>query len=193
MRKRTLLIQVVIVLTVVATTATLANAGTFTVAPLTLISGPSPFASCTDGATGTPGETLYVNAEVEPWVDVNPTNPNNILAVWQQDRWSNGGAHGLVTGVSKDGGATWTRTFAHFSTCAGGNAANGGGYERASDPWVTFAPNSDAYQISLSVDSNAIKSAILVKQIDEWRRHLERAHHTHPRLRPSRLVVGVQR
>ncbi|HEX7974578.1 MAG TPA: sialidase family protein [Anaerolineales bacterium] len=140
------------------------KAGTFTVAPLTLITGPSPFAACADGATGTPGETLYVNAEVEPWVDVNPANPNNILAVWQQDRWSNGGAHGLVTGVSHNGGKTWSRTFAHFSTCAGGNTANGGNYARASDPWVTFAPNGDAYQISLSVDANAIKSAILVSK-----------------------------
>ena len=126
-------------------------AGSVTVAPLMLVSGPSPFASCTIGATGTPGETLYVNAEEEPWVDVNPTNPNNLIAVWQQDRWSNGGAHGLATGVSHDGGATWSITYPHFSICAGGTAANGGDYERSSDPWVSFSPNGTAYQISLSV------------------------------------------
>ena len=40
-----------------------ASASSFTVSPLTLISGPSPFAGCTVGATGTPGETLYVDAE----------------------------------------------------------------------------------------------------------------------------------
>src|SRR6266542_3358214 len=90
------------------------SASTFTVAPLNVISGLSPFAACTVGATDAPGETLYVNAEEEPWVDVNPTNPNNVIAVWQQDRWSNGGAHGLLTGVSHDGGVTWTHTYPHF-------------------------------------------------------------------------------
>lgn len=124
-------------------------AGPFSLSPLTVVSGPSPFAGCSiAGQTG----TNFLNSEVEPWVEVNPTDPNNVIAVWQQDRWSNGGARGLLTGVSHDGGATWTRTFPHFSTCAGGTAQNGGNYERASDPWVTFAPNGDAYQISLSVN-----------------------------------------
>ena len=62
-------------------TATLVSAGAFSVAPLVVISGPSPFANCTVGATGLPGETLYPNAEEEPWVDVNPTDSSNIIAV----------------------------------------------------------------------------------------------------------------
>ncbi len=136
------------------------NAGSFTVAPLILASGPSPFANCTIGGPG----TNYVNAEVEPWVAVNPTNPNNIIAVYQQDRWSNGGAHGLVTAVSFNGGATWSRTFAHFTFCSGGTVANGGDFDRASDPWVTFSPNGDAYQISLSVSADQTTSAILVSK-----------------------------
>src|SRR5512143_1747951 len=45
-----------------------ASASTYTTGPLVLASGPSPFATCTVGASGTPGETVYVNAEVEPWV-----------------------------------------------------------------------------------------------------------------------------
>jgi hypothetical protein len=141
-----------------------ASASNFTVGPLTLVSGPSPFAGCTVGATGAPGETLYVDAEEEPWVAVNPANPNNIIAVWQQDRWSNGGAHGLVAGVSHDGGSTWTRTWAHFTLCSGGTVANGGDFERASDPWVTFSPNGSAYQISLSVSADQTTSAILVSK-----------------------------
>jgi BNR repeat-like domain len=138
------------------------TAGPLAVSPLTLVSGPSPFASCS--IAGQPG-TNFLNSEVEPWVEVNPTNPNNIIAAWQQDRWSNGGARGLLTGVSHDGGQSWTTTFPHFSTCAGGTAANGGNYERASDPWVTFAPNGDAYQISLSVNFvNDPATAILVSK-----------------------------
>src|SRR5436190_13154657 len=109
------LLGAVCLLVVVATAA----ASVFNVAPLTLVSGPSPFANCTIGGPG----TVYVNAEVEPWVAVNPSNPNNIVAVFQQDRWSNGGAHGLVTATSQDGGQTWSQTFAHFSSCSGGTAA----------------------------------------------------------------------
>src|SRR6266704_471836 len=87
--------------------------------------------------------------------------------VYQQDRWSNGGAHGLVTATSHNGGQTWMRTWAHFSTCSGGTPANGGDFDRASEPWVTFAPNGDAYQISLSASADLLTSAVLVsKSVD---------------------------
>jgi hypothetical protein len=146
------------------------SAGVFTVAPLTTVSGPSPFAGCTVGRA--PGSVLYPNAEEEPWADVNPTNPNNLIAVWQQDRWSDGGAHGLVTAVSHNGGASWTETFPHFSTCAGGTAQNGGGYDRASDPWVSFGPDGTAYQVSLSFNANDNTNAVLASRStdggDHW-------------------------
>src|SRR5213080_4861043 len=124
------------------------------------VSGLSPFAACTVGGPG----TNSVNSEVEPFVAVNPTNPSNIVGVFQQDRWSNGGAHGLVASTSHDGGTTWTESWAHFSTCSGGTAANGGDYGRASDPWVTFAPNGDVYQISLSASADVTVSAVLVSK-----------------------------
>src|SRR5437773_3900695 len=153
-------------------TVQVAGANPLSVAPLTIISGPSPFAGCTIGASGAPGETLYPNAEEEPWLDVNPTNSNNMISVWQQDRWSNGGAHGLATGVTHNGGLTWNTNFAHFSECAGGTTANGGDYERASDPWVSFAPNGDAYQISLSFDATTNRNGVLVSKssngCDNW-------------------------
>jgi len=121
-----------------------------------LVSSSSPFAPGCDGlpATG----VLYLNAEVEPMVAVNPRNPNNIIGVWQQDRWSNGGAQGLVTGASFDGGRTWVKRMPTFSRCSGGNAANGGDYARASDPWVTFAPDGTAYQIAISFTGEAQQS-----------------------------------
>ncbi|HYT09133.1 MAG TPA: sialidase family protein [Mycobacteriales bacterium] len=134
-----------------------AAAAPASVGPLVLASGPSPFAACTVGGPG----TNYPNAEVEPWVAVNPTNPSNVIGVFQQDRWSNGGAKGLVTAASVDGGTTWTRSFPHFSTCAGGTPANGGDYDRSSDPWVSFGPDGRAYQVSLSVNSAQTISAIL--------------------------------
>jgi len=124
------------------------------------VSGLSPFAACTVGGPG----TNSVNSEVEPFVAVNPANSSNIVGVFQQDRWSNGGAHGLVASTSHDGGTTWTESWAHFSTCSGGTAANGGDYGRASDPWVTFAPNGDVYQISLSASADVTVSAVLVSK-----------------------------
>ncbi len=165
MRSRIQIASLAFAAALIVVVASPSSAGVFTVTPLSVVSGPSPFAGC--NLPGQPG-TNFTNSEVEPWVEVNPTNSNNIIAVWQQDRWSNGGAKGLLTAASHDGGATWSTTFPHFSTCAGGTAANGGNYERASDPWVTFAPNGDAYQISLSVNFvNDPATAILVsKSVD---------------------------
>jgi hypothetical protein len=93
---------------------------------------------------------------------VSGIDPTNVVGVYQQDRWSNGGAHGLVDAVSHDGGQTWpVHSWAHFSTCSGGTAANGGDFDRASDPWVTLA-NGHAYFMSLSASTDLRTSAMLV-------------------------------
>ena len=138
-------------------------AGPAAVGPLSTASVPSPFAACTTGLDpGSPPGTNNVNAEVEPWVAVNPHAPGNVIGVFQQDRWSNGGARGLVTAVSFNGGASWTEPPApHFSKCAGGTPANGGDYDRSSDPWVSIGPDGTAYQVSLSVNAAQTISAIL--------------------------------
>lgn len=127
------------------------SAASFTLGPLVQVSGTSPFAACTaDDAAGQTG-TVYANSEVEPWVDVNPAKTANLVGVWQQDRWSNGGARGLVAGVSVNGGTSWTIVNdLKTSLCTGGTALNGGGYQRSTDPWVTFGPSGIAYQLSLS-------------------------------------------
>jgi hypothetical protein len=115
--------------------------------------GASPFAPDCNGVPQT--GTLFTNAEVEPFAAVNPRFPLNVIGVWQQDRWSNGGSQGNGTGVSFDGGITLRRVFVPFSRCAGGNAANNGNYERATDPWVTFSPNGVAHQMALAISDNA--------------------------------------
>ena len=139
-----------------------AGAGIYTASAPVLASGPSPFANCTVGGLST--SVNYPNSEVEPFVAVNPTDSSNVIGVFQQDRWNDGGAHGIVAAVTHDGGTTWTETWPHFSTCAGGTAANGGNYDRSSDPWVTFAPNGDAYFISLSASADLLNSAVLVSK-----------------------------
>jgi len=61
--------------------------------------GDSPFASCDISGFLIPGETNYVNSELEPWVAVNPTNSSNIIGVYQQDRYTFGGARGLAAAL----------------------------------------------------------------------------------------------
>jgi hypothetical protein len=96
------------------------------------VSGTSPFAA---GCNGAPAfGTLYINAEVEPMVALNPRDANNVVGVWQQDRWSSGGARGLLTGVSLDRGRTWTQHMAAFSRCTGESAANTGPFDLAVAP-----------------------------------------------------------
>jgi hypothetical protein len=135
-------------------------------ASVVTVSGPSPYANCSNDAQS---GTNFVNAEVEPYVSVNPTNTSNLVGVWQQDRWSNGGAHGLVAGFSFDGGATWGETTLPFNQCA-----NGLGYERASDPWVSFGPDGTAYTVSISFNdtnnNNAVAAATSIDGGKTWQR-----------------------
>ena len=153
-----------------------ASAGPYATASVRQASSTSPFASCDISGFLIPGETNYVNTELEPWVAVNPTDSDNMIGVYQQDRYAFGGARGLAAAVTHDGGATWSATHPPFSICAGGTAANGGDFQRASDPWVTFAPNGDAYFISLSLTFigpvSATGSGILVSKStdggDNW-------------------------
>jgi hypothetical protein len=126
-------------------------------------SAPSPFALNCEGAAL--GGTVYPNAEVEPSLAINPMNTLNLIGAWQQDRWSSGGARGIVAGASFDGGHTWTQHALPSSRCAGGNSANGGDYERASDPWVTIAADGTAYQIALAFNVQTIPvSAVLTSR-----------------------------
>ncbi len=126
--------------------------------PLLPVSGASPFLpGCAKPQTG----INYRNAAVEPSVAVDPLNPAHLIGVWQQDRWSDGGATGLLTAVSTDRGETWSTTFAHFSQCSGGT------FQRASDPWVTISPDGTAYQIALALnDSNTTKGILVSRSSD---------------------------
>src|SRR5512133_2512642 len=71
--------------------------------------GDSPFASCDISGFLLPGEINWLNSELEPWVAVNPTDSSNLIGVYQQDRYTLGGARGLGAAVSHNGGQTWAR------------------------------------------------------------------------------------
>src|SRR5215469_14146153 len=144
-----------VVLTALATAGTALAHANATETALVTASGPSPYASCSNADQ--PG-TNFLNAEVEPQVAVNPTNSQNIVGVFQQDRWSNGGAHGLVAGFSSDGGASWGETPLPFSVCTPNAVLDpftGAPYNRASDPWVSIGPDGTAYTVSLSATNTS--------------------------------------
>jgi hypothetical protein len=142
-----------------------AAASPFNIGPLVQVSGTSPFFRCTlDNVAGQSG-TVFPNSEVEPWIDVNPTDgpdsdsilEDNIVGMWQQDRWSNGGARGHVLGVSMDGGTSWTQVVLPKVTVCSGSATpeTPRNYERTTDPWISFGPDGTLYQISLSFNDIA--------------------------------------
>lgn len=123
--------------------------------------GQSPFASCTADQADVQqqfGSVLYPNTEIEPR---SARFGSTIVGAYQQDRWSDGGARGLVTSVSHDNGATWKRV-----VVPGISSCSGGAFLRASDPWVSFAPNGDLYAISLSFlgETNLNHNAIFVSR-----------------------------
>jgi hypothetical protein len=124
-------------LAVVALSLVVAAAQAFTFAQSTLTE-----ASATNPVAGCPPDSSGINfpgSEVEPWIDVNPTNSQNLIGVYQQDRYSNGGSKVNVAARSTDGGVSWTQTALPKTTrCSGGT------YQRASDPWVSFSPDGDA-------------------------------------------------
>jgi len=124
----------------------------------------STFSAGCDGVAA--NGILYLDAAVEPSLVLNPLSPLNLIAAWQQDRWSNGGSQGLMLAASFDGGMTWKLTNAAFSRCTGGNTLNGGDYARASDPWLTVSPAGTVYALSLSFTGGILQpgssSAMLV-------------------------------
>src|SRR5436305_1685036 len=65
-------------------------ASAVTVGPLVKVSDGDLFANCKADQVGKQPGTNYPNTEIEPWIAANPTDPKNVLAGWQQDRWSGG-------------------------------------------------------------------------------------------------------
>jgi hypothetical protein len=134
----------------------------------------NPYAAC----VLTPdifGGVNYLNTEPEPWVARNPAAGDNLIGGFQQDRWDDGGAKGLVAGWSFNDGYTWGDTALPFSKCAlpyyGGLACPvtpgvaspvpcSLPYDRASDPWVSVGPDGKAYQVSISFNANDNNNAV---------------------------------
>jgi hypothetical protein len=140
--------SVVALVGLVVLAAPSASAGPGVAGPNVKVSGASPFAACTaDNVAGQTG-TNVLNSEVEPWVDVSSVDRSgdgmpDAIGAYQQDRWSNGGARGIVASVLHAG--TWLQV-----VIPGVSRCSGGAFDRATDPWVAIAPNGDAYVQTLT-------------------------------------------
>lgn len=151
-------------------TTTGASAAPFSPGGDVLVSGPSTLTACPFGASAD-FASAYDNTEVEPQVAVNPTNPAEMIGAAQQDRWPDGGARGLSSWITHDGGTSWSKLpDVPWSGCQGGPTRFG----RVTDPWVTYDKAGNAYFIGQPIDSAALGlSAISVTSLDRttgtWR------------------------
>jgi hypothetical protein len=132
----------------------------FALGPLVQVSPVDPFAGI---SIGNMEDVDFFGTQVEPRLAVDPTNPNHLVGVWQQDRWTAGSCQGIVAGVSFDGGVSWTEV-----VVPGLTTASGGSFDRASDPWVSFGPTGALFVTSLvdKVDNRGVeqKSGVAVSK-----------------------------
>jgi hypothetical protein len=99
----------------------------------------------------------FLDSQTEPWVDVNPADARNLVGMFQEDRWSTGGARNLTFAVSRDGGETWAN-----QALQGVGRLAGGTYERVTDPWVEFGPFNRVHATSLAFDDSTPRNAVFV-------------------------------
>lgn len=147
--------------TAVLSAVTLVSASALTAGPLVRVPdnplGGSPTCSTLVAHQVGLGSVNYPDAEVEPYVAVDPANPMHLVGSVQQDRWNDGGSNGLTNVVSTDGGASWALAShqPEFSTCEGAAPGSPGRFDRTTDPWVSFsADGAVVYSIADSFNAD---------------------------------------
>src|SRR5437763_16444183 len=144
---------------------------------LVAVSANAPWSGSCTGPTGR-GGVVFHDAEVEPSIAIDPSDAKHLIGAWQQDRWSNGGANGVVSAVTFDGGHTWKQTTAKFTLCSGGS------YQRGTDPWVSIGPSGTAFLIVYAFDQDKVNRAMLVSRSNDrglsWEEPKPLQHDTDP-------------
>ncbi|MGH3035213.1 MAG: hypothetical protein ACRDON_11775, partial [Gaiellaceae bacterium] len=149
MRRAVLAATALVVLVVAAAAAGTAAASPYVFGPDIKVSSASTLTACPFGASDD-FSSAFDHAEVEPQVAVNPLAPAEITGVSQQDRWPDGGARGLTSWMSSNGGTNWTKLpDVPWSACQGGPARFG----RVTDPWVSYDRAGNLYFIGQPIDS----------------------------------------
>ena len=101
------------------------------------------------------------DTQIEPSIAVNPANPLNAVATFQQGRADAGASSGTGWATTVNEGKTWTTgnvpglTKQDIAPCGLPAATScAGPWDRASDPVVAFGPNNTVYQNSLVIDGD---------------------------------------
>ena len=90
-------------------------------------------------------------AEAEVMIDVNPTDPDNLVICGHEPGFDNMG-----TWYSTDGGATWTATQV-------GNAEDGLTSGFRFDPWCLFASNGDVFVgYGAEINTGTLQTSVMV-------------------------------
>src|SRR6266404_5138608 len=133
--------------------------------------GSDTLTGSTSGGSDPIQDYIQPDTEIEPSIAVNPTNPKNVVTVYQLSRIADGGDATNGFASSFDGGKTWTSgTLPGLTTFPG----QGGVFERASDAVVAFGPDGTVYANSLVFDFNkneGLRSGIAVNVSKDGGRH----------------------
>lgn len=113
-------------------------------------------ANCAAGASAT--STAFTNAEVEPSLARAPGDAQRLLAAWQQDRWSDGGARAIVSAISSNGGGNWSLRLHPMSRCGGALPGTAGDFDRATDPWVDVGADGTLHLMALALSGSALQA-----------------------------------
>jgi hypothetical protein len=99
-------------------------------------------------------------AQAEPYIVRSPTDPDYLLATFQEGRRTDGGAVNCGYSVSHDGGLHWTRALIPFV-----GQTSGGPYERATDPVCGIDLDGNAFlNVIAATNSNFTTGAVLVSR-----------------------------
>ena len=88
----------------------------------------------------------FRRAQAEPHIARSPTDPDFLVATFQEGRFRDGGAVNCGYSTSRDGGVTWSRAL-----LPGAGAVSGGPYERVTDPVAGFDRAGNAYVNTLGL------------------------------------------
>ncbi len=108
------------------------------------------------------GGASQPETEMEPFLAIDPENPRHLLAAYQEDRFSDGGCRNLTSAVSFNGGTTWQEVPLPNLT-----VADGGPYQRTSDPWVAFGSGGRAYLVSLGFNETNAQNGVYLSSSDD--------------------------
>jgi hypothetical protein len=108
---------------------------------------------CSNATPSTnPNEAFTAGSGVQPQIAAIPGGA--VVGLWEEDRWAGVGARAIMAAHSTDSGTTWSAPIVlPFSKCGGG-AGLGTTYDRASDPWVTFAGSGVVVASALAFSAN---------------------------------------